>query len=517
MPLNDEQTATIDLLKDPKTHGLEASDVTLIKTHISIVLLIGPRAFKLKRAVKLPYVDFSTAARRLVACYHEVELNRRTAPAIYLGVHRITAEPDGSLALDGEGRLIDAVVEMLRVDENRSFDRLAETGMLTPVLLTDTARSIARFHAAATVNRNISGAAIMANVLAVNAAAFVTTGSFASESLTLLNGALSAALDRHRDLLDFRAAAGKVRHCHGDLHLGNICLVDGVPTLFDCIEFDDAMATIDVLYDLAFLLMDLWHRGERAAANLVFNRYLDETDETGGTTLLPFFMAVRSSIRAHVLATQRQMLGATGDDIASEAKKYLDLAQALLAPRPARLVAIGGLSGTGKSTIAAMIADRIGEAPGARVLASDRIRKRFYHVSPETRLSPEAYCSAISEKVYAIQASEASAILTSGHAALAEAVFDREADRDRIENCALDANVSFTGICLEAPTEVLLKRVGARSDDASDASDASDATADTVRLQARTSHRKPLEWTEISAREAPASVAASVLDALEIR
>jgi predicted kinase len=253
--------------------------------------------------------------------------------------------------------------------------------------------------------------------------------------------------------------------------------------------------------------MDLWHCGERAAANLVFNRYFDEADEADGIALLPFFMAVRSSIRAHVLATQSQNLGPTGEGIAAEAKKYLELAQALLAPQPARLVAIGGLSGSGKSTIAAMIADRIGEAPGARVLASDRIRKGLFNVSAETRLPTEAYRSEITEEVYATQANEASAILTSGHAVLAEAVFDREADRNRIASCAHHAGVPFTGIWLDAPTAMLLKRVEARCNDASD------ATADVVRLQAM-HKREPMEWIEISACGEPAHVAACVMHAL---
>lgn len=508
MTLDNDQTAAINLLKDKRPQGLDAADVTVIETHISFVVLIGPRAFKLKRAIKLPYVDFSTADLRLAACRREVELNRRTAPAIYLGVRRVTVEPDGSLALDGDGPLVDAVVEMLRFDETTSFDRLAKRGMLTPELLTATANSIGRFHAAAAISEDRSGSAIMADVLAINAAAFATTDIFPKTSVASLNGALSAALDRHRDLLDARAEAGKVRRCHGDLHLGNICLVDDVPTLFDCIEFDDAIATIDVLYDLAFLLMDLWHCGKRSAANLVFNRYFDDADEADGIALLPFFMAVRASIRAHVLATQSQTLELTDEGIAVQARAYLKLALALLVWQPARLVAIGGLSGTGKSTIAAMIADRLGNVPGARVFASDRIRKRLFEVSANTRLPAEAYRSEISEKVYATQAKEAAAIVASGHVVVTEAVFDREEDRERIANCARKAGVSFTGIWLEAPTNILLERIGARRNDVSD------ATADVVELQAMR-QREPTDWIEICASGERALVAAGVIDALE--
>ncbi|WP_244465987.1 bifunctional aminoglycoside phosphotransferase/ATP-binding protein [Hyphomicrobium sp. GJ21] len=507
MVLDHDQTAIVDFLRNTRPKGTVESDVAIIRTHISIVLLIGPRAFKLKRAVKLPYVDFSTAELRLAACQREVELNRRTAPAIYLGVRRITAEPDGSLALDGNGPLLDAVVEMLRFDENMSFERMAKRRMLTPSLLTETANAIARFHAVAEVSRGNSGAAIMADVLALNAAAFATTDVFRRENVVGLNSALDATLDRHRELLDRRGAAGKVRRCHGDLHLGNICLVDNTPTLFDCIEFNDAMATIDVLYDLAFLLMDLWHIGESSAANLVFNRYFDHADEDDGIALLPFFMAVRASIRAHVLATQCQGQGLNDEGVAAQARRYFELAGSLLEPQSARLFAIGGLSGTGKSTIAAMIADRIGNAPGARVLASDRIRKRMFQVSAETRLPPEAYRSEISEKVYATQLSEAAAIVATGHSVVAEAVFDREEDRVRIADCARKEGVSFTGIWLDAPTDVLLERVDARRNDVSD------ATTEVVRLQAMR-QREPTSWIEIAALGEPSEIAARVMRAI---
>lgn len=507
MVLDHDQTAIVDFLRNERPKGVEESDVAIIRTHISVVLLIGPRAFKLKRAVKLPYVDFSTAELRLAACHREVELNRRTAPAIYLGVRRITAEPDGSLALDGNGSLLDAVVEMLRFDEDMSFERMAKKCMLTPALLTETANAIARFHAVAEVSRSNSGAAIIADVLALNAAAFATTDVFRRENVVRLKSALEAALDRHRELLDRRGAAGKVRHCHGDLHLGNICLVDNTPTLFDCIEFNDAMATIDVLYDLAFLLMDLWHIGERSAANLVFNRYFDHADEDDGIALLPFFMAVRASIRAHVLATQCQDQGLNDKGIAAQARRYFDLAGSLLESQSARLVAIGGLSGTGKSTISAMIADRIGNAPGARVLASDRIRKRMFQVSAETRLPPEAYRSEISEKVYATQLSEAAAIVAAGHSVVAEAVFDREEDRARMADCARKEGVSFTGIWLDAPTDVLLERVDARRNDVSD------ATTEIVRLQAMR-QREPISWIEIASLGEPSEIAAHVMKAI---
>ena len=191
-------------------------------------------------------------------------------------------------------------------------------------------------------------------------------------------------------LLEARRAAGKVRRCHGDLHLRNICLVDGEPTLFDCLEFSEALASIDVLYDLAFLLMDLEHRGLTGLANRVLNRYLDRTGEDDGLAAMPLFMSLRAGIRAHVTATALAQAKSPqkARDMAAEARRYLDLAHHVLAPQPRRLVAIGGPSGSGKSTLAMGLAPELGLRPGARVLRSDVTRKLLLGAAPETRLRP---------------------------------------------------------------------------------------------------------------------------------
>src|SRR6185295_5771071 len=197
-----------------------------------------------------------------------------------------------------------------------------------------------------------------------------------------------AALRKHAALLDRRCASGRVRRCHGDLHLGNICLIDGHPTLFDCIEFSDQIACIDVLYDVAFVLMDLRHRGLSRQGGLTFNRYTDLSGDEDGVPALPFFMSLRAAVRAHVTATAAD--GARTADLRrqrlAEAKSYFDLALELLRPKPPRLVAIGGLSGTGKSTVAAAIAGDLGTGAGARVLRSDVLRKRLFGKAPEQRL-----------------------------------------------------------------------------------------------------------------------------------
>jgi aminoglycoside phosphotransferase family enzyme/predicted kinase len=491
--LAEDQHETIAFLQSDAAFGSgRRDDIRTISTHISIVLLVGARAIKLKRAVRLPYVDFSTPERRLAACEQELLLNRRTAPALYRAVRRVTREQDGRLALDGEGVLVDTVVEMARFDEDSLFDRMALANALTPPLMTRLARGIAAFHAGAAIAPGRNGAARMAAVLDINERALAMTELFPKDDVARFTTASRAALAAHAALLDARARDGKIRRCHGDLHLRNICLVEGEPTLFDCLEFDEELATTDVLYDLAFLLMDLWHRGMEAHANLVFNRYLDEADEQDGLPVLPLFMAVRAIVRAHVTATQVADAGAGAAAQREEARAYFALALRLLEPRPARMVAVGGLSGSGKSTLAAALAPGIGPVPGARILASDRIRKHLFGVAAETRLPPEAYRPNVSEQVYGILAAKAESVLRHGHGVVADAVFDRPADRSRIAEVAAGGGVAFHGLWLEASPERLLRRVADRCNDASD------ATPDIVKDQLG----RPLaaiEWPRLTA------------------
>ncbi len=478
------------------------SDVTeRHDTHISIIILSGNRAYKLKRSVRFPYLDFSTADLRLHACRRELELNRRTAPSLYIAVRRITREADG-LTFDGTGETIDSVVEMRRFDQRNLFSEIANRNELAPTLLAKTALAIADFHRAATIDHRRTGSEIIRDVLSLNSQSMKSAGIFEAERVLALDSKLNGALDRCAGLLDERERAGKVRHCHGDLHLRNICLLEGVPTLFDCLEFDDDLATTDVLYDLAFLLMDLWHLGLRTEANWLFNRYFDAAEEDDGVALVPFFMAIRATVRAHVGAVQSVDKSASA---LREARIYFDYAHSLLETRPAVLVGIGGLSGSGKSSVAAAAAHCLGPPPGARVLSSDRIRKHLYGVPAETRLPPEAYRPDVSRRVYAEQIHAAAAYLKNGYAVIADAVFDRTEDRHRIEAAAPYA-VPFKGFWLEAPLDVLMDRVNGR------VGDPSDATASVLRQQAERATRT--EWQALSSRGNVAETAEMLVESV---
>jgi aminoglycoside phosphotransferase family enzyme/predicted kinase len=464
----DDQGDVVAFLGNAASYGL-TGQVETIETHISRVFLVGDRAFKLKRAVKLPYVDFSTPALRIDACRKEVALNAAGAPGLYLGIRIIRRGPDGALVFGGRGKPVDAVVEMVRFDQAALADRLALAGQLTPALMGSIARMVASFHDGAPAVHAEGGAANIAAVLSINEAGFATSRVFLPAEIAALSARFRADLARHASRLDRRQAAGKVRRCHGDLHLRNICVIDGQPRLFDCIEFNEQIATIDTLYDLAFLLMDLWHRGFQSFANHVANLYLNRSDNEDGFVLLPFFMAVRAAVRAHVTATQADAGGPRREELAAEAKSYFDLAGQLLDIQPPRLIAIGGLSGSGKSTLAEALAAGIGAPPGARIIESDRVRKALHGVDAETRLPAEAYRPEISQRVYGEMAERTGHLLADGASIVVNAVFDRLADREMIEMVASLHKTPFAGWWLEADPAMLRQRVAKRAGGPSDA------------------------------------------------
>lgn len=461
--LNDiveDQQRVVDFLSDPASHG--GDPVETIRTHGAYVFLVGERAIKLKRAVKFPYMDFSTAAKRHAVCEAELRLNRRTAPMLYRSVASLTEDGSGALAIGGNGRVLDWVVIMNRFDQSTLFDRLAAADALTIPLVELLADEIARFHASADAAVDVDLPAEMLDVIRGNTTNLrqCSPSVFSGVAVNKLDERCAAMIEMHRALLLQRAAGGFVRRCHGDLHLRNVCLVDDIPTLFDCLEFSERLATIDVAYDLAFLLMDLEHRGLRWASNRILNRYLARTADYEFLALLPLYMSVRAAVRAHVSAAAEQF---------DEARDYFQLALRLTDPVPQRLVAVGGLSGSGKSTLAAALAPALGRAPGAVIVRSDVLRKQLAGSDLFETLPPDAYTQDQSDAVYARLGDCSRLALSAGFATVADAVFGRDTERKAIGAVAADEGVSFRGLWLDIPAEEQDRRLVARTVDVSDA------------------------------------------------
>jgi len=490
-----DQSEVAAFLARPQTHG--GVPVERIDTHAAMVFLAGDLAYKVKRAVDYPYMDFSTLARRRAACEREIEINRRTAPQIYLGARPIVRGADGGLTLNGAGEAVEWAVVMRRFDQAGLFDRLAQAGRLTPALLLRLADEVAEFHERAEPVPEQAGE--LGWVVDENAGEFAERPElFAPDRAERLTAAARTALERVAGLLEDRRARGLVRRCHGDLHLRNVCLIDGQPTLFDAIEFNDAIACIDVLYDFAFLLMDLDHRGLRPAANQVFNRYLQRSGDLESLAALPLFLSLRAAVRAKVSASAALSQDDAGARrrLEDEARAYFAAAAAYLAPPPARLVAVGGLSGSGKSTLGRALAPALGPAPGALHLRSDVLRKALHGVDELTELPPEAYRPEVGARVYGELLARARRALAAGQAVLLDAVYSKPEGRLEVEALARQSGVAFTGLWLEAPSAVLRARAAARR------ADASDATPEVVERQL---HEDPgtISWHRIATEGTP--------------
>jgi aminoglycoside phosphotransferase family enzyme/predicted kinase len=497
MHQTESQEEIFALLGAPATHG--GASVRRIDTHAAAVFLAGERVYKVKRAVKFPFLDYSSAEKRKAACEAELTVNRAFAPELYRGVVPITREPDGRLALDGKGEPIEWAVEMLRFDDNATLDRLAQRG-IDPALADALARAAAAAHAGAPVVQAEPWLDALGDFITQNDAAFREAGDlFPARDVEALTRNSRTALDRLKPLLRARGEQGLVRRGHGDLHLGNIALIDGRPVLFDALEFDPLVAAGDVLYDLAFLLMDLTERGLRHAANIVLNRYLAETRRTAdldALAALPLFMSLRAAIRAKVTAARLEDASAARDAIAKTAVTYFGLACSLIDPPAPRLIAVGGLSGTGKSALARALAQDFPPPPGAVHLRSDVERKVLFGVAETERLPPEAYTADAGARVYASLYDKTQRIVAAGHSVVVDAVFARAAERAELAAIAASSGVRFHGLFLVADLATRLARVGTRRNDASDADE-------NVVAQQQTYALGRVEWSEVDASGTP--------------
>jgi aminoglycoside phosphotransferase family enzyme/predicted kinase len=505
-PAASTQESVLRWLADPVTHN--GAPVRRYDTHANAVFLAGEHAYKVKRAVRFPFLDYSTLQKRKVACDAELRINRLFAPRLYRGVVAITREVDGHLALGGMGEPVEWAVDMVRFDEERTLDHMAARGELDPDLPLRLARLVAAMHAKAPPAEAAAWLEAMVRYLRQNAEAFHNASDLFPEArVSELDQKSHAALDRLMPLLKQRAAQGLVRRCHGDLHLGNVVMLDDEPVAFDAIEFDPVIASGDLLYDLAFLLMDLLERDLCNEANRLFNAYLSKTRRKAdyrGVAALPFFISVRAAIRAHVLALRLQQ-GATTAGLAEDARRYFELALDSLAPARPMLVCIGGLSGTGKSLLARSLAPYLEPQPGAVVLRSDVERKHLFDVEETTRLPATAYTPEVSDRVYRVLTDKALQIASAPYPVIVDAVFGQAAERSAIEMAATRAGLHVRGFFLTTDTTTRVGRVAQRGQ----GSDASDA--DVLIAQAQENGViGALDWLRVDASGRPEETLAAV-------
>ena len=477
-------------LLDPATYG-QAGPVKRIGTHAALVFLTGAKAYKIKKPVKFPFLDYSTRELRRQAITRELVVNQPNAPTIYRGVRVVVRMPGDQFALVApdavppDSEPLEWVLEMARFDEAATLDHLAARSM-EPGLIDELANVVVAAESRAPVRGANEWIDDLRSYIQQNDDAFrAMPAIFPSAEIQMLTSLAEARFSTIASLLAERGERGFVRLTHGDLHTGNIAIVDGRPVLFDAIEFDDRIATGDILYDAAFLIMDLDERGRGIEANRLLNGWLMATARTAGPgepfsealqeqarglDALPFFLMMRAAIRAKVTAAKAAYLsGEARSEAFSEAQRYFHLALLDLERASPRLIAIGGLSGTGKSTLARQLAPLVGHRPGAIHLRSDQIRKSLVGVGELDRLPPDSYTPEASRRVYEVLRATASAALSAGWSVVVDTVAARPEERAAFAELARVSGADFTGIWLEAPQDILLARVAQRSNDASDA------------------------------------------------
>jgi aminoglycoside phosphotransferase family enzyme/predicted kinase len=497
----DAQDQAIRFLASPGSYGV--TQVTTVQTHGAIVFLAGERAYKLKRAVRYPYMDYSTAERRRAMCQREVEVNRRLAPELYLGVMDVVRGADGLLHFSppASGQIIDSVVVMMRFDQTSLLGQLCANHRADAVLMRILAREIATFHMTAERAPSVDFADVTGAVVEENISLLGAVRIFDGVAREEFVAALQERFLYSQPLLRQRSQSGKIRRCHGDLHLNNIVVMGNKPVPFDAIEFNDDYVFIDPIYDVSFLLMDLERIGERKLAHVLFNRYFELIPDDESLTLLPLYLSLRAAIRAHVAVSR----GAAGDSTATdEAYRCFALARDFLVVRPPQLIVIGGFSGSGKTTLARALAPAIGMAPGALILRSDIIRKTLMGVDEMERLPQSAYSDAVNAKVFITLRERARTLLAGGHSVVVDSVYGHPEERAGIEAVAQSTGASFHGFWLEAPYRTLSHRIMTRRNDASD------ATPAVLDLQMR-GLTPPSNWCKLDVDQSPEAVAALAL------
>jgi aminoglycoside phosphotransferase family enzyme/predicted kinase len=472
---DDDGRALANRLLDPAAwpHPVDCP-VRVIETHISRVFLTGRWAYKVKKPLRLPFLDYGTLERRRAYCEEELRLNRRTAPDLYLDVVAI-AGPVASARVGGAGPAIEYAVQMAQFDPDEALDALVVANRVTRDELAALGDDVARFHAAAApcpAGAAIDGPDSFARVARDNLDELDAAGDPGIEAAArTLRGRLEAEIARLRPVLEARRAAGRVRECHGDLHCGNVVRLDGRLTPFDGIEFDPALRWIDVADDLAFLTMDLAERGRPDLRHAVLQSWFEASGDAGAMRPLPLYEAARALVRAKVAVLHARQHDGDAARLASAAR-YVAWAQARLDPPRPVLLATCGYSGAGKTYLAARLADAL----PALHLRSDVERKRLAGLGPldPSHSPPDAglYTREFNARTYARLVEAAGDALAGGCPVVVDAASLRRSERADLGRCAAANGAAFAVLHCVAPTDVLRARIAARSRAGTDASEA---------------------------------------------
>jgi aminoglycoside phosphotransferase family enzyme/predicted kinase len=473
-----DQARLVAALANPARFGPACTSVTVLETHISYVLLTGKHAYKLKKAVDLGFLDFTTLASRRFFCEQELRLNRRLAPELYLDVVAITGTIDEPV-IDGKGPVLEYAVKMREFPQDALASRVLDRNELGVADIDMLAAKVAAFHA--TSQKAAADSAFGAPETILRAAL--------ANCKSLLAGAASPAERRTIEALHTwterehaarnaafrgRREGGFVRECHGDLHLGNIAVIDGEVTIFDCIEFNEQMRWIDVMSEVAFTAMDLQDRGHAELAHRFVNAYLELTGDYAGLSVLRFYLVYRALVRAKIALLRAIQLppGEARAPLYAERDGYLRLAEAYArSPEPAILIT-HGITGCGKTTLSQALLEQI----GAIRIRTDVERKRLHGLAPTARSDAATarmlYGADATRRTYDHVLHLAASVAAAGFVAIVDGTFLRRWQRDRFRRLAAELGIPFVIVAFSASEGVLRRRVAERARRGTDASDA---------------------------------------------
>lgn len=454
--------------------------IQMQQTHVSYVFLTGDYAYKVKKPVNFGFLDFSTLERRQHFCLEEIRMNQEIAPELYLEVLAITQSND-RVELNGTGEPVEYVLKMREFPQADLFSCLFERGELTESHLEELGRIVARFHAKAQTNEYIRSFGEVSKVRQAFDENYEQTkkyigGPQTPEQFEETKAFSDEFFANRQELLNSRIQNNWIRECHGDLHLRNICLWQDKILLFDRIEFNEPFRFVDVMYDVAFAVMDLEARGRKDLGNAFLNTYIEQTGDWEGLQVLPLYLSRQAYVRAKVTSFLLDDPGVP-DDLKKEAQEtaamYYKLAWNYTRSQKGRLILMSGVSGSGKSTVARQLARRW----GAIHIRSDAARKHLAGIPLEQTGGAELYTSPMNEKTYGRLLELGVLLANQGFPVILDAKYDRQVLRQNAIAQANQHDLPIQIIYCTAPDDVLRDRLSSRTNDVSD------ATADLLQQQ----------------------------------